>query len=172
MAAIPVFVAAFVLSATAMGSRFAMAQLDPTGPVDLWAASNSGLRDDGGLSKRLIVSYKEKGILDQGSLLGSTRSNDIESAQVLSRAAGIELVVLSDTADAKEVAYRIAQDPLVSYVEPDQMVSILSYEPNDPWLQEGRMWNLEDVQAPEAWEFLKSVDREGVDVVVCVIDTG
>jgi hypothetical protein len=70
-------------------------------------------------------------------------------------------------------------DPLVAWVEPDYRVSAAAILPNDPFFQNGTQWWLNnygqnnglpdaDVDAPEAWEILRSASN----IVVAILDTG
>lgn len=70
-------------------------------------------------------------------------------------------------------------NPLVAWAEPDHRVSAAHTFPNDPFFQNGTQWALNnygqngglpdaDVDAPEAWDVLRSASN----VVVAVVDSG
>ena len=58
------------------------------------------------------------------------------------------------------------RDPSVLYAEPNYIRRPLITEPNDPNFPD--QWNLDMVEAPEAWDII----REAPDLVVAVIDSG
>ncbi len=90
-------------------------------------------------------------------------------------AAVIELS--EDHSDVERAALRWADDPLVSYAEPDYQLHMLQTRPNDPSFNQ--LWGMDntgqtggtvdaDIDAPEAWDTFTGSSS----VVVASIDTG
>ena len=56
----------------------------------------------------------------------------------------------------------------ILYAEPNYIFELCN-TPNDTYYQEGRLWNLDIIEAPAAWDIADGSDH---DVVVAVLDTG
>jgi serine protease len=85
---------------------------------------------------------------------------------------GIYVVSYTDPADPALVAVAYQAEPNVIYAEPNYYVYAsetravpLAFTPNDPYFD--RQWNLQAIQAPEAWDV-----SGGQGVVVAVVDSG
>jgi len=67
--------------------------------------------------------------------------------------------------EAKIAAYRA--DSSVEYAEPDYMAR-LTYEPNDPYHNDGHQWGPQKIFAPQAWDLCTGASN----VVIAVLDWG
>jgi thermitase len=67
--------------------------------------------------------------------------------------------------EAKIAAYRA--DSSVEYAEPDYMAR-LTYEPNDPYYNDGHQWGPQKIFAPQAWDLCTGDST----VVIAVVDWG
>ena len=69
---------------------------------------------------------------------------------------------------AKELK-ELAADPRVRYVEPrfTRKLEATSKEPNDAYYQQGKLWGLKNIHAPEAWASIYASN-----VIVAIVDSG
>jgi len=67
--------------------------------------------------------------------------------------------------EAKIAAYRA--DSSVEYAEPDY-IARLTYEPNDPYYNDGHQWGPQKIFAPQAWDLCTGASN----VVIAVLDWG
>ena len=123
---------------------------------------------------RLIVRYKDgqSGFSNPGAL-----STQVKMVRELAKARktgngvralnglNLALVETVQSANLRDVAKALAEDPAVEYVEPDY-IRRSSVLPNDPeWKNQ---YALQKIKAPQAWEKTKGSST----VIVAVIDTG
>ena len=59
------------------------------------------------------------------------------------------------------------KESAILYAEPNYKVRLARNEPNDPNFEEGLLWGMEKIDAPEAWDIATDSD-----IIVAVIDTG
>jgi serine protease len=85
---------------------------------------------------------------------------------------GIYVVSYTDPTDPATVAAAYQAEPNVIYAEPNYYVYAsatravpLAFTPNDPYFE--RQWNLQAIQAPQAWDI-----SGGQGVIVAVVDSG
>jgi hypothetical protein len=57
---------------------------------------------------------------------------------------------------------------LVDFAEPDYLGHLFDTTPNDPYFVNGKLWGLEAISAPAAWD----VRTDATNVIVAVVDTG
>src|SRR5262249_34823235 len=96
---------------------------------------------------------------------GKLRNHDAWSRRAL-RHSGIRVVALpEEKAEAALAALR--RDPDIEFAERDY-VADAAYVPVDPYILSGSEWHLEQIQAPQAWNF--TIGRP--NSVVAVLDSG
>jgi subtilisin family serine protease/alpha-tubulin suppressor-like RCC1 family protein/uncharacterized membrane protein len=123
---------------------------------------------------RLIVRYKDgqSGLSNPGALSTQVKIvRELAKARKTGNGAralnglNLDLVETVQSANLRDVAKALAEDPAVEYVEPDY-IRRSSVLPNDPeWRNQ---YALQKIQAPQAWEKTKGSHS----VIVAVIDTG
>lgn len=78
------------------------------------------------------------------------------------------LVRAGSAAQVADLKKKLAADPAVEYVEKSQTARAL-FTPNDPYFINGAQWNLNQINAPAAWDIDPGA---GDGVIVAVLDTG
>ena len=142
--------------------------------VDGPTAEQSDPFADEHVPNRLIVRYKngQSGLSNPGAL-----STQVKMVRELAKARktgngvralnglNLALVETVQSANLRDVAKALSEDPAVEYVEPDY-IRRSSVLPNDPeWRNQ---YALQKIKAPQAWEKTKG----SPSVIVAVIDTG
>ena len=95
------------------------------------------------------------------------RSNPfVKSSRTVSSQAKIVHVTVNEGTNPAAVSRSLGALPGVAYVEPVFRYSPTRVQPNDK--KYDKLWGLEAIEAPEAWESTTG----SRDVIVCVIDTG
>lgn len=133
---------------------------------------------------RLIVKYRDVGLLHRSVDLSPLPENRLSSLRLRAAERGLVLVHLRNTAlgahvlkldrSMREIELQalaeqlMADDPAIEYAEPDSMLKP-AVVPDDS--QYGKQWNLFEsiggIRASQAWEL-----STGAGVVVAVLDTG
>lgn len=91
----------------------------------------------------------------------------------------LQVVRLADGADVPTAVARYQASGLVQFAEPDYVVTAAATFPNDPRMQDGTQWGLNnygqngglpdaDLDAPEAWD----VQRSASNIIVAIVDSG
>ena len=75
---------------------------------------------------------------------------------------------VSEDCDIEEVCYEFKKNPHVDYATPNYLFRLNSSEPNDEYYNDGRLWGLDKIEAPEAWD----ISKKGEGVVVAIVDSG
>jgi subtilisin family serine protease len=142
--------------------------------VDGPSAEQSDPFADEHVPNRLIVRYKDgQSGLSNPAVLSTQVKMVRELAKARKTGNGVRalnglnlaLVETVQSANLRDVAKALAEDPAVEYVEPDY-IRRSSVLPNDPeWRNQ---YALQKIQAPQAWEKTKGSQS----VIVAVIDTG
>lgn len=80
------------------------------------------------------------------------------------------LQVLSVPANQKvtDLVAEYQRSGLVDFAEPDYLGRLFDTTPNDPYFVNGKLWGLEAISAPAAWD----VRTDATNVIVAVVDTG
>jgi subtilisin family serine protease len=144
----------------------------------LWNADVKATSQSSFSADRLIITLKESktkkkegGDVDsrQASALSriSTISN-VKSIEKLSDQSRIHRVTISNPKRIKRTVAELKNDEDVMSVEYDQIVNITDFTPNDPFFTQERLWGLQKIRAPTAWD----TSMGNKQVIVCVIDTG
>lgn len=98
------------------------------------------------------------------------RDPEITVLKTLSETAGAWLVSFPEERE-NAVRARLSQNPGFLSLQPNYYLQPRSVEPDDPYFTE--QWNLERIQAPEAWAFTTGGQTAlGDEIVVAVMDDG
>jgi thermitase len=93
---------------------------------------------------------------------------DREGARIVARIEDLNILVVEPPAGAgTRLARTLRRLPNVRYVEADQSLELASAV-NDPLYLDGKQWNIDRIQAPQAWPLLPP----GGKTIVAVIDSG
>lgn len=122
------------------------------------------LRADDGGSGALVV-----GLVDGAteSTVSGTLSD--AGAHITRRIEQLNTIVVEPRPGSRDrLAKQLQRNPAVRYAEPDAESMAPAAVPNDPLYAGGKQWNIDRVQAPQAWDLLP---RAG-NTLVAVLDTG
>jgi thermitase len=112
----------------------------------------------------VLVSFKstanERAIAALNKTLGT---KDIDGIPELS----VRLLRVPSGQSAKSVAERLARNPIVEFAEPNSSVA-LTDTGSDPYLTAGWQWDLNLVQAPQAW----GLSTGSSQISIAILDTG
>ncbi|MEE8557512.1 MAG: S8 family serine peptidase, partial [Myxococcota bacterium] len=141
----------------------------PTRPIGIILKLKEGA-DPEACHQRIERKLRSTGRPSRDRRLLKARPRDPRSrARVARQRFGLERLQLAYAPKGRSVEETLAayaNDPDVEYAELDAVVHILDTVPNDPLYS--RLWGLEKIGAPRAWD----VERGDPGVVVAVIDTG
>ncbi|MFQ5814762.1 MAG: S8 family peptidase, partial [Anaerolineae bacterium] len=126
-------------------------------------AKGSSLSDAAYVPDRIVVKFKEG--------LSSAHVAQLHASQgttIVDEIPQIGVQILSVTpgeVEAKIAAFKA--DPMVEYAEPDYIAQV-TYEPNDPYYNDGHQWGPQKIQAPLAWDLCEG----DPNVIIAIVDSG
>lgn len=100
--------------------------------------------------------------------------------RILDQSEQLTVVAVPEGATVENLIDLYDRSGLVEFAEPDYFVKLAGVMPNDPQFLDASLWGLDnrgeeegesggpDIDAPEAWETLKSAE----EIIVAVVDTG
>jgi subtilisin family serine protease len=80
----------------------------------------------------------------------------------------LQVVTVPPGQTVEAAVARYERSSLVAFAEPDYLIQTAGTVPNDPKYQDGTLWGLDVIHAPQGWD----VQSSASNVVVAVLDTG
>lgn len=116
------------------------------------------------------IPYKKGEWVLMGAPGAAIHDPEITVLKTLSETAGAWLIAFPEERE-NAVRERLAQAPGFLSLQPNYYLQPRSVEPDDPYFIE--QWNMERIQAPEAWAFTTGGQTAlGEEIVVAVMDDG
>lgn len=135
----------------------------------LAALASPAFAQSGYVENQVIVRLKEGRTFASASR--ALNSRELEVERPLVPELGLYLVRLKHGLAVQNALSQLRAHPTVRYAQPDHRLSWRSRMPNDPDF--GKLWNLNIVSAPAAWELgTGGKDKSGNEVVIALVDGG
>lgn len=115
------------------------------------------------VSKRMLVRFRKQSSQSRNRNLITARGGRL-AGQIPEL--GLNVVELSTEANSSVFTQSLSSDPDVEFIEPDRVVTLAGYTPNDPLYR--NEWHLTKIQGPTAW----SLCVGSSSVTIAILDTG